>query len=89
MINSFRLVIFSVGFCALLLIFAISMAPNSMTRSASATPWLQSDDRSESRSSSQAVELGDVQWLRKLDTAVENSKKEDKPIAILFQEVPG
>lgn len=37
----------------------------------------------------QPVELGDVRWLRDLDTAVATSKKQSKPIAILFQEVPG
>ncbi len=37
----------------------------------------------------QPIELGDVRWLRDLDTAVSNSKKQNKPIAILFQEVPG
>lgn len=35
------------------------------------------------------VELGAVNWLRDLDTAVAISKSDDKPIALLFQEVPG
>lgn len=35
------------------------------------------------------VELGDVHWLRSMDEAVERSRKENKPILILFQEVPG
>ena len=35
------------------------------------------------------VELGAVNWLRDLDTAVAISKRDDKPIALLFQEVPG
>jgi hypothetical protein len=34
-------------------------------------------------------ELGNVQWLRSYDVAVERSKAECKPILILFQEVPG
>ena len=35
------------------------------------------------------VELGDVHWLRSYDEAQARSKKEGKPILILFQEVPG
>ncbi len=34
-------------------------------------------------------ELGKVDWLRDYDRALELSAKEDKPIFILFQEVPG
>jgi hypothetical protein len=37
----------------------------------------------------QPVELGTVKWLRDLDKAVANSTEQQKPIAILFQEVPG
>ncbi len=37
----------------------------------------------------QPVELGKVAWGRDLDEAVAKSKKYDKPIALLFQEVPG
>lgn len=37
----------------------------------------------------QPVELGKVKWLRDIDAAIESSKSEDKPIALLFQEVPG
>lgn len=39
--------------------------------------------------SDQPVELGTVKWLRDIDTAVAKSDKQKKPIAILFQEVPG
>ncbi len=35
------------------------------------------------------VELGDVHWLRSMDEAQAKSKKEGKPILILFQEIPG
>src|SRR6187401_3636489 len=35
------------------------------------------------------IELGDVQWLRSFDEAQAKSKKEGKPILILFQEIPG
>ena len=34
-------------------------------------------------------ELGDVDWLRNYDLAVEQSNKTGKPILLLFQEVPG
>ncbi|MEO6132897.1 MAG: VPGUxxT family thioredoxin-like (seleno)protein, type 2 [Saprospiraceae bacterium] len=34
-------------------------------------------------------ELGDVHWLRSMDEALVKSKKEHKPILILFQEIPG
>ena len=36
-----------------------------------------------------AVELGKVNWLRSYETAVAQSKKQQKPLLILFQEVPG
>ncbi|MFT5819364.1 MAG: hypothetical protein ACI8ZM_000587 [Crocinitomix sp.] len=37
----------------------------------------------------QSEELGDVSWYRDYDQALELSKRETKPILILFQEVPG
>lgn len=37
----------------------------------------------------QPVELGKVTWLRDFDAGLERSKAEDKPIFLLFQEVPG
>ncbi len=37
----------------------------------------------------QPVELGKVAWGRNLEDAVAKSKKYNKPIALLFQEVPG
>lgn len=38
---------------------------------------------------SQPIELGNVQWLRSYDEAIQKSKSQGKPILILFQEVPG
>jgi len=35
------------------------------------------------------IELGKVHWLRNYDKAVEQSQESDKPIFLLFQEVPG
>ena len=35
------------------------------------------------------IEVGDVQWGRDLDTALENSAKTGKPVLVLFQEIPG
>ena len=37
----------------------------------------------------QPVELGKVAWGRNLEEAVAKSKQSNKPIALLFQEVPG
>ena len=37
----------------------------------------------------QRIELGSVHWQRDLDQAVAASKQDQKPIAMLFQEVPG
>jgi len=37
----------------------------------------------------QPVELGKVDWLRDLDEALTQSKKSEKPVFALFQEVPG
>ena len=37
----------------------------------------------------QAEELGDVQWNRKIEHAIALAEKTNKPILILFQEVPG
>ena len=39
--------------------------------------------------SKQDIELGKVSWYRDYDVATSLSKKEDKPVLILFQEVPG
>jgi len=39
--------------------------------------------------STDPVELGKVHWIRTMDEAMEKSKRECKPILILFQEVPG
>ena len=46
-------------------------------------------DNEDGRRTDQPVELGDVDWIRDLDEAVGLSEKQSKPIAILFQEVPG
>lgn len=35
------------------------------------------------------IELGEVHWLRNYDDAIALAKKQQKPILILFQEVPG
>ena len=35
------------------------------------------------------IELGDVAWHRNLDDALPQAKVIDKPILLLFQEVPG
>ena len=35
------------------------------------------------------VELGEVHWLRGFEKALEKAKENDKPLLVLFQEVPG
>lgn len=37
----------------------------------------------------QPVELGQVRWQRDFEAALAESKKTEKPVLILFQEVPG
>jgi len=37
----------------------------------------------------QPIELGKVSWMRNFDEGILKSKKENKPIFLLFQEVPG
>ena len=38
---------------------------------------------------SQHIELGKVKWLRDYDTALAESKVQDKPVLLFFQEIPG
>lgn len=35
------------------------------------------------------VEVGDVEWMRSYPAAVAEANKANKPLLILFQEVPG
>ena len=35
------------------------------------------------------IEIGDVQWGRDFEAALKNSAVTQKPVLILFQEVPG
>ena len=37
----------------------------------------------------QRVELGTVKWSRDLEASLAASKKSNKPVLLLFQEVPG
>ena len=37
----------------------------------------------------QPIELGKVDWLRDMDLAQKQAKEDNKPIFLLFQEVPG
>ncbi len=34
-------------------------------------------------------ELGDVAWLRNLEAGLERSRKQERPVLLLFQEIPG
>jgi len=57
---------------------AASVQPSGDGRAASATP--QADT---------PIELGLVKWERNFETAKKTAKTADKPILLLFQEVPG
>jgi hypothetical protein len=35
------------------------------------------------------VELGEIKWRRGFEAALEEAKKQDKSLLVLFQEVPG
>ena len=48
-----------------------------------------SDAQERTNSTNQDPELGKVSWYRDYDEAMAASTKEDKPVLILFQEVPG
>jgi len=37
----------------------------------------------------QAVEIGNVKWLRNYEQALKKAKTDKKPLLIFFQEVPG
>jgi len=52
-------------------------------------PILNSNAQEKTNPLDQDEELGTVSWYRDYDTAIVLSKKENKPILILFQEVPG
>lgn len=82
--NAVNAVFYHVIFALAILIVAAVLAAQVFAK-----PAPQDKAGSGRKQVQQPVELGDVQWLRDLDTAVSNSKKESKPIAILFQEVPG
>lgn len=69
--------------------FAILIAAILLASHVLAEPAPQERADTDATRARQPIELGDVGWLRDLDTAVANSKKQNKPIAILFQEVPG
>ena len=72
------------GFVVILVTFSLLPTSNAL-----ANPDPQSGSTSSDRDHDQPVELGNVHWKRDLDGAVADSKKQDKPIALLFQEVPG
>lgn len=52
-------------------------------------PLLTADEGSEGAADGPPVELGAVAWLRSFDTGAARAKAEQKPILLLFQEVPG
>ena len=51
--------------------------------------WPLSGQQIKSTPTQNPAELGKINWLRDYDTALAQAKDQDKPILILFQEVPG
>lgn len=51
--------------------------------------FFSTNAQQKTNSQNQDEELGKVSWFRDYDQACAESKKQDKPILILFQEVPG
>jgi hypothetical protein len=73
----------ALGFSFLLLVTQVT---TSVVAQDDSGTKLGSDKKS---SVKQPVELGKVAWGRNLDEAVAKSRESNKPIALLFQEVPG
>lgn len=61
----------------------------SITMLLAATISLLSFSSSDNDNNNQPVELGKVNWMRDFDAGLSKSKKENKPVFLLFQEVPG
>lgn len=62
--------------------FLIAMSPKKNTPK-------KSIEKLETNEEPQPEELGKVKWLRNYDDAIAQSDKNNKPVLILFQEVPG
>lgn len=78
------LIVYSLG-CFVLLFAAALLAASTVW----AKPVPQDPVPSSGAAVNQPVELGLVRWQRDLEDAVLESEQKNKPIAILFQEVPG
>ena len=78
----------TIKFSALFLLAAISFS-YAFVQSENKRPAIVSDDYKSASKPDQPEELGAVHWLRDIDVAVAQSKEKNKPILILFQEVPG
>jgi len=76
----------SIKFSALLLLSAMCFSFAFVQNENRATAI---DDYKSTAKPDQPEELGAVHWLRDIDIAVAQSKEKNKPILILFQEVPG
>ncbi len=51
--------------------------------------WTYTWDENTTTKNDQPVELGQVDWNRDWEAAKSESAKSEKPILVLFQEVPG
>ena len=52
-------------------------------------PFSQASDRNKSQTQEQPIELGLIHWERDYNKGIERAKAENKPVFLLFQEVPG
>ncbi len=78
----------TVKFSGLLLLAAICFS-YAFVQNDNKIPAISTDDYKNATKPDQPEELGAVHWLRDIDVAVAQSKEKNKPILILFQEVPG
>ena len=78
----------TVRFSGLLLLAAICFS-YAFVQNENKISTISTDDYKNATSPDQPEELGAVHWLRDIDVAVAQSKEKNKPILILFQEVPG
>lgn len=78
----------TVKLSALLLLAAICFS-YAFVQTENNHPAITIDDYKNAVKPDQPEELGAVHWLRDIDVAVAQSKEKNKPILILFQEVPG
>ncbi len=85
-----KIITFAACAAGLIFLAAFVFPKKSEMANTAAMPTVFSTENSfEKNIPGQPEELGDVHWLRDFDAGILEAKKSDKPILILFQEVPG